>query len=185
LAQLLAPIAAERDWSVLQLADVTASDRYLQLLESLEAFATVPPLCGAPNSSARDAMPKLVRRSWRQLHRAVRALEPDPPAESLHRIRILTKRTRYAVEAVDGLGFPRSRTLGRRLTDLQDHLGRLNDHVVAEAWLRQNGPEVDDPNDAFLAGELAAAVRHETDRLVQTWHEPWDRVDRGSLRRWF
>ena len=42
----------------------------------------------------------LVRKPWKKLRKAVRALDDDPPDEELHAVRIRAKRCRYAAEAV-------------------------------------------------------------------------------------
>lgn len=61
---------------------------------------------------------------------------PDPPLRELHGLRIACKRLRYTLEFfVRVLGAPAERLLGE-LTAVQDHLGNLQDAVVACGILR-------------------------------------------------
>ncbi len=71
-------------------------------------------------------------------------------------MRILTKRARYAAEAVQRYDGKAARRRVRRLTALQSLLGDHNDAVVAAEWLRAQ--PITDPGTAFEAGELTATL---------------------------
>jgi inorganic triphosphatase YgiF len=111
-----------------------ASHRYdllaLQLGRLVEAGA--PPARG---KRARAALrPQLRARVARVREFGARIGRLETPA--LHRLRIRTKRLRYALELVGPLADgPRVARLVRRLAELQDALGHLNDLANAEAQL--------------------------------------------------
>src|SRR5690606_3507983 len=72
---------------------------------------------------------------------AVRAYDewvtiPSPPVARLHALRIVCKRLRYAVEFFrEALG-PEAKILINQVVGMQDHLGELQDAVVASGILR-------------------------------------------------
>ncbi len=88
-------------------------------------------------------------------------------------MRILAKPTRYAAElGVGVLGAPCSR-FARRVTDLCDALGSLNDGAKANQWLDHVTIA---PWRAFAVGRVRAA---EIGRMVEAraaWARSWDRT---------
>ena len=94
-------LAEQRAAAAQQLGDVLASGRYLDLLDRLRSAADLPPLCDEPSPLrlADHALPGLVGRQWRALHRRVRKAGDDPSDGQLHQIRIAAKQLRYAAEA--------------------------------------------------------------------------------------
>jgi CHAD domain-containing protein len=91
----------------------------------------------------------------------------------LHAVRILAKPTRYAAElGADVLGSQCGR-FARRVTDLCDALGNLNDGSKANHWLDQVTMP---PWRAFAVGRVRAA---EIGRMVEaraTWPRSWARL---------
>jgi len=72
---------------------------------------------------------------------AVRAYDewvtgPDVPLERLHQLRIAAKGLRYTVEYFREVLGPEAKTFIRQVKGLQDHLGDLQDAVVASNLLR-------------------------------------------------
>lgn len=99
---------------------------------------------------AADVVPALARRPWKKLAAAAPQLRADDPDEAWHRVRILTKRARYAMEAAAGQ-VPHARRRARHLARLQDLLGEHQDAVVAaRTW-----------------GELSAAAPLTAGRLIE------------------
>jgi CHAD domain-containing protein len=75
------------------------------------------------------------------------ATTPNPAYDQLHRLRIAAKRLRYVLEFFSSILGPEAMATVDELRMLQDHLGALQDAVVARDLVR-----------GFLAnGELAAA----------------------------
>ncbi len=156
------------------LLDTLRGDRYLDLIDRLIAAARAPallePLADRP---AASALPRLVRRSWRKLDRAVEAMNDPPADEELHLVRILTKRCRYAAEACAPSLGRRTGKLATAARALQDILGELNDAVVAERWLRDWTAHTRSAPGAFAAGELAMLERDAAQRARAQWPDAW------------
>lgn len=148
-----------------------ASVRYLDLLEALLEAARGPRLTEAAEGEAAEVLPRLVERAWKRLRRDVRSLPEDPADEQLHEVRILAKRLRYAAEAV-GLALSGYERLAKEATALQDVLGRHQDAVTAQAWLRAERPRLTPPQ-AFAAGELWGLAGGEAAATRREWPAVW------------
>jgi CHAD domain-containing protein len=130
------------------------SERYLALLDRLVDASQHP--CTRPEATrpALRALPRLARKPWRRLGRAMGELGEHPTDQELHAARILTKRARYATEAVVAVTAPSYRRFAKALARLQDVLGEHQDTVVARDWLRKAGADVSSA-EAYAAGVLA------------------------------
>jgi CHAD domain-containing protein len=124
---------------------------------------------------------------------AVRAYDewvsiPNPPPERLHALRIACKRLRYTLEFFGEFLGPDTQTLIKSIVTIQDHLGSLQDAVVARAlvadylqrgvWGHETAPEgqrkaaVDVPGvEAYLAAKEA-----EFEHLLESFPEIWRQV---------
>ena len=185
VGELLPRLVRQRRSARRRLLDTLGSDRYIALLTSLDSLAEHSVAGPAGRRRARSTLPPLAHRSWRRLRLAAEALDPGTDdVVALHHLRILTKRARYAVDACGSVGLAGSDKLGRRLADLQDHLGDLHDVVVAAAWLRQAASLQSDPAVTYAAGELAMVLWSDRARLTGTWHDRWSRVEQVRRRPW-
>ena len=124
--------------------------RYLRLLEDLDALLADPPLTPLAERQAGKVLPRPVRRAARRLQRALAAV---PGAEdrdaAIHEARKAAKRARYAAEAaVPALGNAASRQAAQA-KELQQLLGDHHDSVVARTVL------LDLAQEARAAGEDA------------------------------
>jgi CHAD domain-containing protein len=61
---------------------------------------------------------------------------PDPPLARLHALRIACKRLRYTLEFFEEVLGPGTKVLIKEIVSMQDHLGALQDAVVASEILR-------------------------------------------------
>jgi CHAD domain-containing protein len=180
VAELTAREAAQRE----ALRRSLRTERYLTLLDHLVEAARNPAVL--VNEADRPAveLARLVRRPWRRLRRAVRAVGPDPADDELHRIRILAKRARYAAEAVAPAVGEDARRFARAVARLQEVLGTHHDAVVARAFLAEHLSGVDRPADAWALGLLAGMVVADEQAARRSWPAAWGRCDRRRLRRW-
>jgi CHAD domain-containing protein len=132
--------------------------RYLSLLDDLDALLADPPLTPLAAGKAGTVLAKPVRRAGRRLRRAL----ADVPAAgdkdtAIHQARKAAKRARYAAEAaMPALGRQASRQAARA-KELQGLLGDHHDSVVARTVLRGLA------GDARAAGEdtFTYGVLHE------------------------
>ena len=129
-----------------------------------------------------QAVDDFARRPWRRLRTAVHALPDSPEPPELHRIRILTKRTRYAAEAVVPIVGRRAERFAGAAEALQTILGDYHDAIVAEEWLRSAGAI---GRRAYTAGKLGAIVLARADSIRAQWPAAWNSLNRKRLREWF
>jgi CHAD domain-containing protein len=180
---LLRRLTAERDAARRELHAAMQSDRYVDLVEELVHAARLPKLLPEAEQPARDVLPRLVRKPWRQLEGAVDALGKEPEDAQLHEVRIRTKRARYAAEAVSPvIGKPAQR-LGASLASLQSVLGDLQDGAVAEEWLRSTATRARGAA-AVVAGQLVAVQHAEMAKARRRWRDAWKAISKKSVRSW-
>jgi CHAD domain-containing protein len=183
VAGVLRRLAAERDRARVQVRDGFRSDRYVELIERLVAFAQVPPLVGDWEAPARDVLPALVAPTWKHLQREVDRLSDPARPDELHRVRIRAKRCRYATEAVAPAVGKDATRLASAVAGVQGVLGDHHDAYVADAWLRDATNELDTPS-VLAAGELVSLQMLDAARLEQEWPKAWKKASKKSLRRW-
>src|SRR5262249_44238819 len=97
---LLDALRDHRDGARTRLLDGLRSDRHLALLDELVPATQDQALADDEDEDDDDDVAILIDKPWRNLRKAVEALDDDPPDPELHRVRILAKRARYAAEAI-------------------------------------------------------------------------------------
>jgi CHAD domain-containing protein len=170
---LLDVMDAERAVSYAALREMMSSARYRALLATMGAFVADPPLREAAGQPAEPYLLVAIRARYDALDEAVEALPATPSDPQLHEVRIIAKPARYAAElGAPILGAP-CRRLSKRLADLCDELGLLNDGARANQWLDVAG---EDPTLAFAVALIRAK---EIDRMIEAraeWPRRWERV---------
>jgi CHAD domain-containing protein len=121
---------------------------------------------------------------------AVRAYDewvsiPNPPPERLHALRIACKRLRYTLEFFQEVLGPDAKTVIRSIVIVQDHLGNLQDAIVACALLHdflqrgtwghdtEPGSQPATPVDAPGVETYLAAKQAEAELLLETFPGVW------------
>jgi CHAD domain-containing protein len=162
-----------------QAAQAVQSTRYMQLkqhfMEWLDSkgwrnsqFDRTASLIDMPvKKFARQAM----RHGESRLLKRGKQLKQNEP-ESRHRVRIASKKARYATEFLQSL-FPKKqvRNYVSTLSDLQQELGWLNDAAVAMRMLDQI-QVLDQPVAAtaeFARGYMYASIHGDHPRLLKLW----------------
>ena len=153
---IVARLLVERQKARETLAAMLESERTDQLLDRVIAASRSPHVNADAGDLTLRELRSLAGRPGRRLRRAASEIDPGTSADDLHRVRILTKRARYAAEAVQRNDGKAARRRVRRLTALQSLLGDHNDAVVAAEWLRAQ--PITDAGTAFEAGELTATL---------------------------
>lgn len=145
-----------------ELLTAIASPRYLDLLDRLADAARAPMLADDAQRRARKVLPRLGRRSARQLLKRAASIDAESDDGDYHRVRIAAKRARYAAEAVAPFAGPSARAQRRfasRAAAVQDALGRLQDAVVLEEDARRLLSQREgDASFAFAAGQLVGRL---------------------------
>jgi CHAD domain-containing protein len=186
------------------LADM-ASERYIELLRSLELLASgsgalpvqIPTgLWALLAQPAATGMPALALRQWRAVRQAVHRLGDQPPDAALHRVRIQAKRLRYLAEVAAPFVAPAAHRESAKRTAkaaaaLQDVLGQLHDAAVSEQWLREGSDRV--PGRAksavvfatgLVAGQLVARAQERQRALRKKWPAAWAPLQSRQLHCW-
>ena len=117
---------------------------------------------------------------------------PDPPLKRLHSLRIAGKRLRYALEFFSEALGPSGEAIVKEVVTMQDHLGDLQDAVVARRILREYlqrgawGPSVaaeagmespsGAPQDAASVEAYLAAKEAELEHLLDKFPQVWQRI---------
>jgi CHAD domain-containing protein len=182
--RVLDTLEAARDEAHDELLATLRSERYVSLLDRLVAAANAPALLLEADLAAAAILSSIVRRPWRSLAKRVKALGDVPTDEELHDVRIKTKRVRYAAEAVTPLIGRQARAFAAAAAGLQEVLGRLNDAVVAETWLREWARGSRSMQGVFAAGELAGLERAAAQRDRARWEKAWKELSSPRLRSW-
>jgi inorganic triphosphatase YgiF len=119
---------------------------------------------------ATKACVPLLKKAEKRLSKRIAAFDGRDPAQR-HRIRIAAKKARYGAEFFrDLLPAKKVKRYVARLSDLQDHLGLLNDFAVADRLLPQlqKGNGELGRQAAYARGYLFAAGEADTRELAAT-----------------
>jgi len=153
-------------------------------LETLARAGAENPAHGGETGSALSVMPERVRRRYRKLRKAVRALRETASMEDYHEVRRRAKQLRYAIEsASDMLGKPADDLL-KALRRLQDELGAQQDAYVAQNRLAAIAADPANglpPATLFLMGRLAEHYSAVTTQTRKTLARSWRKV---RSKRW-
>lgn len=185
---LLEALANVRETNHAVLLDVLRGPRYLAVVDRLVGAVAAPQVTDAAGRPCAEALPPLAHKAWRRAARWARALGPDATDEDLHRARILTKRTRYAAEAVApalGARGAEARAFAKRAAAVQDALGSLQDTAVARATIE--GVALSHSADGALNMVLGRLIERQHALAQQAradFRAAWAKLDRKKLRGW-
>ncbi|GAC1319481.1 MAG: hypothetical protein NVSMB2_14800 [Chloroflexota bacterium] len=168
LARYAEWLGAERYVAQEALLTALNSARFAGLTASLQGLDAWQPLSDARTTTEAA---RRMRRTFRAFDKRARKLTPCAPTTTFHTARIRAKRVRYAAEFFATLYGKPARRFIKRLTQVQDILGAIQDGVVSSAWIemavKRQGPEW--PPDTLLA--LGQLLEHEHDRETRQKRE--------------
>jgi triphosphatase len=196
LGTLAQTLSARRALARANLLQALGSPRYDRLVAAFTAALQHGPLRSSPASraSAVTAAPALIEERYRRVRRGGRRIGPTSTAVEYHRLRIRTKRLRYALQFLAPIYREAARTLIDHTVDLQDLLGAHQDSVIAVAGLRtlaaQEGSNLP-PATVFAMGEIAQRYTARAAELRRRFPKafgrlggkPWMDVRRAMKRR--
>ncbi|MEU3185663.1 CYTH and CHAD domain-containing protein [Streptomyces sp. NPDC006923] len=166
---------------------VLDSERYLALLNTLDALLADPPLRPAAGGPAAKVLPKAILKDYDRLAARVELALSLPPGRdrdlALHDARKAAKRVRYAAEAArPALGKPAKR-FAKRTKAVQNVLGDHQDSVVARETLRTLAVKAHAAGEsAFTWGLLYGREEARGARRERELPEVWARVAAGKWR---
>ena len=130
---------------------------------------------------------KRIMRAYRRILKHGRGLDHDPPAETLHRLRIDAKKLRYLLEFFHSL-YPATEIDARikELKRIQDILGGFNDMEVQRDRLSSFAQELhadpDIPTSCILTlGRLAGALEERQEEFRSAFHDAFAHFGSGSV----
>ena len=148
-------------------------------------------LTGRAAQPARELLPRLVAKPWRELAfgsdgiSGAGHLDPLAPDEEWHEVRIRAKRARYATEAVAAVLDGPAVELAKAIADVQGQIGEHQDAAVAaQTWLSIAHADPDDHALAVTAGRLYEREREAVRRARAGFPAVWARTDRHRLTGW-
>ncbi len=160
-------LAQQRAGYLEQVAEALNSDRYLQLLRTMNEWRLAAPLTDASRQPAAAAA-EFLSRARRTFNRRLQAaLENDPTA--LHAARKAAKRLRYAAELAEpALGHKAAKTV-QSAKEIQTSLGEYQDASVSREFLRRVGAEAGSTigHNGFTYGLLAAHEQVRMEKVIQ------------------
>ena len=173
LAQLRALLEAERSRARESLLEALDSPRWEHLTAALLALARQGPSRRVPGARvpAAIAVPPLLDQHHRAMMAAAKRARRTGTAHDFHRVRIRGKRLRYALEFTSPIYGPPALHFAKKLTQLQDSLGRMQDAEVASSRLYALATSAPSPDAVlssatiFVMGAIAQRYREQSARL--------------------
>ncbi len=179
-AEIRACLEAQRVQDRTALVGHLADVRAVQLFEHLVDAAATPRTRRRARKPGDQTLPPLVQSAWAHLTSGVADLGPCPTDDQLHEIRILTKRVRYAAEAVAPALGKEAKKFGKAAGRIQEALGDLHDSAVAAEWLEQAAASILTPRAASAAIRLAERLRVDAAPDRTDWQPSFDKMRRRS-----
>lgn len=149
-------LAERRDRARARMLTELDTERFEALLDSLAESLRAGPGKDAPLAArpARDVLPGLLRKRYRRVRKHGDRIQPGADAAMYHRLRIESKKLRYAAEFAAPVLGKAAQQYARRVTALQDLLGAHQDAEVATSRLLAIAQ--DEPGQLGTDGTLAA-----------------------------
>jgi CHAD domain-containing protein len=207
LAPLQQAWQAERERMRERMLAYLDGDRYAEFTRRFAGLLETPDAWGPPPLTKKgEAVPHRLRhvvpmavyeRTADVLAYDEWVTRPHVALERLHRLRIAAKRLRYTLEFFEEVLAPQARDLIKEMKKLQDHLGDLQDAVVASELLRdfltwgtwghaEGKKQAALPSEPIVAPGVAtymADKQRELQRLLNTFPEVWSYFQSRAFKR--
>jgi CHAD domain-containing protein len=181
-------LLAARAESFDALMEALDCDRYGVLLRRWQAMATVYRVGGGdpgPDAGrpAGDVSNELILAAYKRMRRRGKAAMATDDRTQWHDLRKALKRFRYLVNGFAPMyGAGAFTKVQRQLSDLQDTLGRLQDHHVQAAIVEQVGADIGGRG-ALAAGVVADTMHRDAEVAHAHCRDAWSSFDRPKVRR--
>jgi CHAD domain-containing protein/uncharacterized protein YjbK len=158
------------------------SERYMQFKDTFTIFLETP-LSPTPGSSAAQpvaiAVPDLIATRLVEFYTCKTRLDqPGADLPHYHQMRIVTKYLRYTLEYFHEVLGPEGKQAVEELKVLQNHLGALQDNVIA--WRHPTEDHLRWTPSPITAPDVAAYLEFrqtESRRLIRTFPDAWARYE--------
>lgn len=159
LTQFIAHLEAQRNNVQEFLLNELKSERYLDLIRRLQQAPHNPTIVES-TVTLRD----LAKQEFSKLRNTIRQAGDSPNNAKIHKIRIRTKRARYAAELAEPMvGKPATRFINKARA-VQDALGMHQDAIQAEAYIRAFLKQSTSVRASFVAGRMVERQRQRQEK---------------------
>ncbi|WGY04524.1 CYTH and CHAD domain-containing protein [Nocardioides sp. QY071] len=161
--------------------------RYDALVLALTDPAAWPPWSPNARRPARRELRRGLRAEWTRLEAAAKAAEHAPSArrdESLHEVRKVAKRLRYAAEAAQPRFGERASALAHAMSALQDTLGQHHDETVARTTVAGLGQQRSRADGGGDVRRVLDDLRAEQSDDLTAYRDQWAQAPLAAGRRW-
>jgi CHAD domain-containing protein len=153
LNSFIAHLEAQRSSAQEILLKELQSARYLDLIRRLQEAPR------DPSAESTMTLRDLAKQEFTKLHKTIRQAGHTPNNATIHKIRIRTKRARYAAELAEpAVGKPATRFISKARA-AQDALGMHQDAIQAEIYVRAFVKHSTSARAAFVAGRMVERQR--------------------------
>jgi CHAD domain-containing protein len=179
-AGLLRRLDLERASALAAFVASQESGRRSVVDKCLDELSSSPPVTARAEAPARELVPRLLERPWRDLRATAKSARSASGASELNAMHIRAKQLRYSAELASPLFGPTLRQVARACAKLQGTLGDHRDALETAEWLTTaaQAPEL-----AFLAGQLFAEEQRHAVAELRALDGDWRQV-RRRWRRW-
>lgn len=179
LERFIAHLRTERERAQQTLLRDLKSPRYLDLMSKLIQVSHEPAV-----ALSTVTLCEIAAGEFKKLRKTMRELDRLPTDAELHRLRIKTKRARYAAELAEtSAGKPASKFIAQAKT-FQDLLGIHQDAVLAEQHIREFLDQSTSVRAAFVAGRMVERQRQRRELARSTFRLQWKKVDKRGRKAW-
>ena len=183
-------LRSEREAEARRVAGFLGSETYKNQITSLQNEWTSLHTMQETANSARpivEVAGERILKRFRRIRKTGKSITPATPDSVIHSIRIECKKMRYLLECF-GCLFPGGTVhpLARKLSKLQNRLGRYNDTSLQQEYLLKQATRHTESGDTRLAlslGALIGSLHHEHASLRKKLLDALDRFTRGSNAR--
>lgn len=179
LERFVTQLRTERHRVQLSLVKELDSPRYLELIRQLAQAAHSPAVVV---SAVR--LPDIAALEFTKLRKAMRKLGRSPSDIDLHRLRIKTKRTRYAAELAETCTGKPARRFIAQAKLFQDLLGVHQDAVLAEQHIRKFTEQSTSVRAAFVAGRMVERQRQRRESARSRFKAQWKKLKKRGEKAW-
>jgi len=179
LERFVAHLRSEREHVQQSLLTALKSERYFELISKLSEAASQPAVVVSTVS-----LSEIAAGAFTKLRKAIRKLGGAPTDSDLHRLRIKTKRARYAAELAETCAGNSAKRFIAQAKSFQDLLGIHQDAVLAEQHIREFLDQSSSVRAAFVAGRMVRRQRHRRESARIQFRAQWKKLDKRGKKAW-
>ena len=179
LERFVAHLRSEREQRQPALLNALKSERYFDLIRNLTHAAHEPAVVPSTVS-----LSDIAAGAFTKLRKAMRKLGGAPTDSDLHRLRIQTKRARYAAELAETCSGHSATRFIVQAKLFQDLLGIHQDAVLAERHIREFLEQSTSVRAAFVAGRMVERQRHRRESARLRLRAQWEKLEKRGKKAW-